>query len=131
MRVWMAGALLAWAPVAAVAEKGVEAVISDQIEAFQAGDGDAAYDIASPTIQRLFGSPERFTQMVQRGYPMVWRPDELRFLDRREIGGQLWQRVLIRDQQGVLHVLDYQMLRIDGAWRINGVQILGAPGTGA
>ncbi|WP_127115481.1 DUF4864 domain-containing protein [Shimia sediminis] len=131
MRVWMAGVLVAWAPLAAVAEGGIEAVISDQIAAFQAGDAGAAYAIASPTIQRLFGGPETFTEMVQRGYPMVWRPEELRFLDQREIAGNIWQRVLIRDQQGALHVLDYQMVRVDGAWRINGVQILAAPSTGA
>ena len=131
MRVWMAGALVAWAPMVAVAEDGIEAVISTQIEGFLAGDAGAAYDIASPTIQRLFGSPDNFTEMVQRGYPMVWRPTEFRFLDQREIAGNMWQRVLIRDQGGVLHVLDYQMVRIDGVWRINGVQILAAPETGA
>ena len=131
MRVWMAGALVAWAPMVAVAEGGIKAVISTQIEAFLAGDAGAAYDIASPTIQRLFGSPDNFTEMVQRGYPMVWRPAEFRFLDQREIAGNMWQRVLIRDQEGVLHVLDYQMVRIDGVWRINGVQILAAPETGA
>lgn len=131
MRVWMAGALVAWAPIVAVAEGGIEAAISTQIEAFQAGDSGAAYEIASPTIQRLFGNPETFTEMVQRGYPMVWRPEEVRFLDQREIAGNMWQRVLFRDQQGVLHVLDYQMVRIDDVWRINGVQILPASKAGA
>lgn len=131
MRVWMAGALVAWAPMVAMAEGGIEAAISTQIEAFQVGDAGAAYEIASPTIQRLFGNPETFTEMVQRGYPMVWRPDEFRFLDQREIAGNLWQRVLFRDQQGVVHILDYQMVRIDGVWRINGVQILAAAEVGA
>lgn len=131
MRVWIAGALMAWAPVVVTAESEIEAVISSQIEAFQREDAGAAFAFASPTIQRLFGGPERFGQMVQTGYPMVWRPDEVRFLDRRDIAGALWQRVLIRDRQGVLHVLDYQMVQIDGNWRINGVQILGAPKAGA
>ena len=112
-------------------EDAIQSVISSQIAAFQADDFTKAFTFASPTIQRLFGNPETFTEMVQRGYPMVWRPDEFRFLEQRERAGNLWQRVLFRDQQGVVHILDYQMVRIDGFWRINGVQILAAPETGA
>ncbi|WP_299350953.1 DUF4864 domain-containing protein [uncultured Shimia sp.] len=131
MRVWIAGALMAWAPVVVAAETGIEKTIETQIEAFQNEDAMAAFSFASPSIQKFFGAPDTFAEMVRQGYPMVWRPDEVRFLDRREIAGNLWQRVLIRDGQGVLHVLDYQMVRIDGAWRINSVQILGAPRAGA
>ena len=69
--------------------------------------------------------------MVQNGYPMVWSPGEVRFLELREIAGYLWQKVFIRDQTGATHGLDYQMIRTPEGWRINGVQILRAPGVGA
>lgn len=131
MRVWVSGVLLAWAPVMVQAESAIEDVINAQIEAFQADDVAAAFEYASPSIQGVFQSARNFGQMVQQGYPMVWRPEDVRYLDRREIAGNLWQRVLVRDSEGVLHVLDYQMVRVDGDWRINAVQILPVQGAGA
>lgn len=131
MRVWISGFLMAWAPVVVVAETSIEDVIGAQIQAFQQDDFGAAFEFASPSIRRIFGSAETFGNMVQRGYPMVRWPDEVRYLDRRKSAGELWQRVLIRDRDGVLHVLDYQMVLIDGEWRINAVQVLPAQGVGA
>ena len=112
-------------------EPGIEGTISNQIEAFRADDFDTAFTFASPMIQGMFGSPDNFGQMVRNGYPMVWRPDEFRFLELREIAGSLWQKVFIRDGAGTIHILDYQMIRGEGGWRINGVQVLRAPGVGA
>ena len=113
------------------AEDGIEATIGAQIQAFLADDFVTAFTFASPGIQGLFGTPERFGQMVRNGYPMVWRPDELRYLELRDVNGALWQKVLIRDHAGAVHVLDYQMIRTTAGWRINGVQILDAPEVGA
>lgn len=115
---------------ARVPEPGIEATIRAQIGAFLADDFGTAFTFASPMIQGMFGTSERFGQMVRNGYPMVWRPGEVRFLELRETGGALWQKVLIRDQAGRLHVLDYQMIPGEGGWRINGVQILQAPDVG-
>lgn len=130
MRVWISGALLAWAPVVAMAESGFEEVITAQIRAFEQQDLAAAFVFASPAIQRLFADAERFGLMVRRGYPMLWRPAEVRFLAPRVVAGQHWQRALVRDRAGVLHILDYQMLRIGADWRINAVQILPAQDAG-
>jgi len=99
-------------------------VIRDQISAFQADDFTAAFDHASPTIKRLFGTPERFGQMVQSGYPMVYRPADVQMLDLREMGAARLQRVMIRDAEGRLHFLDYQMIPSDAGWQIDGVQIV-------
>ena len=131
MRVWSSGALMAWAPVAAEAQDGFEDVIRAQIDAFRRNDLVAAFEYASPAIQGLLGTPDRFGWMVQRGYPMVWRPGDLLFLAQRSEGGQYWQRVLIHDQSGMQHVLDYQMVQVKDDWRINAVQILPAQGVGA
>lgn len=101
-------------------------VIRDQISAFQADDFATAFDYASPNIKRLFGTPERFGQMVQNGYPMVYRPAEVRMLELRDLGGAKVQRVMIRDAQGRIHLLDYQMIPTENGWQINGVQLLQA-----
>ncbi len=103
----------------------IEANISAQIQAFRADDFATAFTFASPNIQRLFGDPENFGIMVRRGYPMVWRPADVRFLELREIGGALWQKVMITDGNGRVHLLDYQMIRQENGWKINGVQLLG------
>ncbi|MEO0359278.1 MAG: DUF4864 domain-containing protein, partial [Pseudomonadota bacterium] len=71
-------------------------------------------------------SPYNFGVMVQRGYPMVWRPEDVRFLELRNVGNMQWQRVQIEDAAGAIHLLDYQMINIDGEWRINGVQLIEA-----
>jgi len=112
-------------------EPAIENTIQGQIEAFQSDDFEGAFTLASPNIQTLFRSPENFGAMVKNGYPMVWRPDEHRFLELREIAGNLWQKVLIRDGAGTVHILDYQMIQTPDGWRINGVQLLRTPDVGA
>lgn len=108
----------------------IATTITDQIAAFQADDFDTAFSYASPNIKRLFGTPERFGQMVRDGYPMVHRPAEVTMLDQSEVDGRILQRVMIRDQSGRVHMLAYQMIETDQGWQINGVQLLRAPEVG-
>ncbi|PCH70541.1 MAG: DUF4864 domain-containing protein [Rhodobacteraceae bacterium] len=102
----------------------IVATIDAQIEAFKADDFERAFSYASPSIQRLFSSAENFGNMVQNGFPMVWRPGRVRFLELREIDGKLWQKVMITDAAGRVHLLDCQMIDLESGWKINGVQIL-------
>lgn len=127
----IAGLLSFAAPVARAQDSAaIEAVISDQIAAFQGDDLVAAFTHASPSIRSIFQTPERFGQMVRQGYPMVYRPDSVRFLERREQGGFVVQRVMIGDAQGQLHLLEYQMLQTDSGFLINGVRLLPPAGAG-
>lgn len=117
---------------AATAQEGpIRNTIQSQIDAFLADDFATAFSFASPTIKGLFGSADRFGRMVQQGYPMVHRPQTVRMLDLREVNGRLWQKVMITDQQGRTHVLDYQMIETPEGWQINGVQLLPDVGVGA
>lgn len=106
--------------------KDIQAVIDRQLSAFLEDDFAKAMEFASPVLKQYFGTPENFQRMVTQGYPMVWRPGTVDFLEHREEGGIHWQRVLIKDQQGRMHLLDYRMLMTADGWRINGVQILDA-----
>ena len=108
----------------------IEGVIQSQVDAFLAGDVEAAFGHASPGIKRLFGSPERFGRMVEQGYPMVWRPAEVRYLERRDLGQGVVQRVMMSDAAGVPWVLEYQMIEGPDGWVIDGVRILSPPETG-
>ena len=123
--------LIAPASAEEPANPAITGVIQNQIEAFQKDDFAEAFSYASPNIKRLFGSSERFGQMVRNGYPMVWRPSQVEYLELRDISGRLFQKVLIRDANGVYHTLDYQMIQTENGWQINGVQILPTPQVGA
>jgi hypothetical protein len=109
----------------------IQSTIGNQIEAFQADDFETAFDFASPNLQQLFGSSENFRSMVTRGYPMVWKPAEVRYLELAEVGGSFFQKVLIKDQEGIVHILGYRMLETDMGWKINGVQLLPKPDVSA
>jgi hypothetical protein len=101
----------------------IEAVIADQLSDFNARDVLGAWEHASPMIQGLFGNPENFGRMVERGYPMVWDNAGARFLELSEEAGLLHQRVIVEDAEGRLWVLDYEMIELPEGWRINGVMM--------
>lgn len=109
----------------------IAATIQAQIEAMRADDWPLAFTYASPTIHQLFGTPESFAQMVQTGYPMVWHPAQIQMMDLRTIGGALWQRVRVTDQQGQAYLVDYQMVKGHDGWLINAVQLQKANDLGA
>jgi Domain of unknown function (DUF4864) len=102
-------------------QASIRGVITEQIEAFKADDGVAAFAYASPAIQQLFGTPERFMEMVRTGYQPVYRPREVSFLDLVELEGDLVQRVLVvgPDQRAVTAYYSMQRQQ-DGTWRIDG-----------
>ena len=101
----------------------IRTVIKDQIAAFERDDFEQAFTHASPTIQQMFRTPDRFGEMVQQGYPMVWRPEDVRFLEIDEQAGRFYQPVMIRDGQGALHILDYEMIQGEAGWKIDGVRL--------
>ena len=109
----------------------IEDVIGSQLEAFNDRDVASAWQFASPNIKRLFQNSTNFGMMVQQGYPMVWDNSEVRFLELRDVNGFIWQKIMLRDKSGALHILDYQMVETPQGWQINGVQLLPAPDVGA
>jgi hypothetical protein len=122
----LAALLIALALPAAAQEAPIQGTIRAQIDAFLKDDFATAFTFASPGIQAMFGSADRFGQMVVTGYPMVHRPADVRMLDLTERDGQLWQRVLITDAEGRIHILGYEMVETPEGWRIDGVVILQA-----
>ena len=109
----------------------IRGVIQDQIDAFLVDDFEEAFTHASPMIRGMFGTPERFGAMVRQGYPMVWRPSDVEFQGQREADGSVMQRLYVRGPSGDYHYLEYEMIPTEGGWKINGVQVIRAPGVGA
>lgn len=112
----------------AAQQDAITGTIDAQIEAFQADDFERAFSFATPRLQRLFQSPQNFRRMVTMQYPMVWRPEEVRYLEQREYDGSVFQKVQITDAKGIMHLLLYQMIETSAGWRIASVQFLDAPG---
>jgi len=104
-------------------EAAIRTVIEEQIQAFLNDDLPGAFTHASPMIRQLFGTPGRFGQMVREGYPMVWRPDEVSFLPMSDANGRPIQPVMLRDDAGAVHILDYEMIQTDEGWKVNGVRL--------
>jgi hypothetical protein len=130
VRAGVIGALITWfSAIAAMAQQAdIEDTISSQIEAFKADDFDTAFTYAAPRLQQLFRTPDNFERMVTQGYPMVWRPAEVEYLELAERGGAMWQKVRIVDQKGFSHLLLYRMIETDAGWRIAGVEVMRLPG---
>lgn len=117
---------------AAQQEKGdIQNVIRNQIQSFEQGDLEGAFGFASPNIRTMFKTPERFGQMVEQGYPMVWRPSSVRFGSISSQAGRNFQIVILRDGNGQYHALEYEMIRMDGGWKIDGVRFVDMPDVGA
>lgn len=129
--------LLVMVPFSAVKAQSVDdadairGVIEGQIEAMGADDWDKAFSYASPMIQGIFRSPHNFSEMVTKGYPMVWRPKRFETGALIQTPKGLNQTMFFEDQKGRLYIADYLMAKIDGIWRINGVQIRPAPAESA
>jgi hypothetical protein len=111
-------------------DEPIRNTIQGQFDAFLKDDFVTAFDFASPNIKGIFGTPERFGQMVTQGYPMVHRPSGVEMLELRELEGRLWQRVLVTDATGRGHLLEYQMIETPEGWKINGVELLKSDGLG-
>jgi hypothetical protein len=109
----------------------IQQTIQSQIDAMAAGDFAAAFTFASPNIKGMFGTSDRFEMMVKQGYPMVVAPREVRMLELRTVAGNLWQRVMMIDQAGAVHLLDYMMIQTPDGWQINAVQLLPSAGVAA
>lgn len=130
MKTWIFAAVLAMSGVVAAQAQDIDirGTITRQFEAFKVDDFATAFGFASPNLQMYFQTPENFGRMVTQGYPMVWRPADVAYLELREEDGTYWQKVQVTDARGRVHYLDYRMMQTPEGWRINGVQILDAPG---
>lgn len=99
----------------------IRGVIGQQLQAFQADDGNLAFSFASPLIQEKFGDPGTFMEMVRGAYDPVYRPTEVEFQEIDMTSGVPVQEVLVVDRAGKAWLAHYEMTKMeDGSWRISG-----------
>ena len=124
--------LLAFAPLLAQAQgavppgeaRAVREVIEAQLDAFAKDDAARAFSLAAPGIREIFGSAEKFMDMVRSSYAVVYRPKSVLFEAPVLIDGQVVQPVRMTDAEGRGWIAIYPMQRQpDGSWRTNGCQL--------
>ena len=115
------------APAAAQDTAAIADIIDEQMQAFEARDIDRAFSFASPFLQQMFGSAERFGHMVEHGYPTVWNNEFVTFLGLRQERGVWVQRLMIQDDSGGVSMFDYHMIENGNSWRIDAVTPVDAP----
>lgn len=129
-----AATLLAMPPVTTqpllADEQRFRQIITNQIEAFRTGDGEKAFDFASPYLQMRFRTAENFIAMVNRGYAAVIDPRRYSFKQvTKGSEGEPVQTVEIIDRQGGVWTARYSFeQQSDGSWRIAAVRLDKAPG---
>ena len=128
---WSAAAPLAHALETKLAKadwQAIRKVISRQLAALRAGDGDRAFSLASPGIQAQFGNAHTFMAMVRGAYSPLLVARYTEFLEGAVIDGIVIQplRLIAPDNtvQVALYTLEKQG---NGRWRINGCRL--APST--
>ena len=135
-RLWLTCSLAFVAPLVAAADpvapadvKAIRIVVEAQLDAFAADDAKRAFSYAAPAIREMFVTPEKFMAMVKSGYPAVYRPASVTFLNPEWIQGQLVQGVHLTDASGALWIAIYRFDRQpDKSWRISGCDVQPAAG---
>ena len=103
----------------------IQALITDQIHAFQRDDGAGAYADASPTLQSIFTNPDAFMAMVKNGYAPVYRPQSVTFGDIVDSDAGPLQKVFVTGPDGKSYLAVYTLEHEpDGTWKINGCSIV-------
>ena len=81
-------------------EENIKSVVKQQLEAFSNDDFEKAYSFASPTIKKMFSSPEVFRKMVIGGYQAVYRPQSIKMGSVEIIKGVTTLKVYLVDPNG-------------------------------
>ena len=112
-----------------LAKDNAKAVIEAQIEAMAIDDWSKAFSFASPAIRKRFGSPQRFKEMVLKGYKIVYRPRSISFQGVENFG-VAWGFVfhLIGTDGQAARVVYLMIKDEDEGWRIAGVQLFNIEG---
>jgi hypothetical protein len=138
-RVWLARAFAfalasALAPFAAAQPRlgrrdwrAIRKVITRQLAALRAGDGEQAFDWASPGIRAQFGDAQTFLAMVRGAYAALLDARYTEFLDGAVIDGIIIQPLRLIAPDNSVRVALYTLERLPNGWRISGCRL--APST--
>jgi hypothetical protein len=117
------------AKMSAADTRAVQRVVRAQLDAFAADNAELAFSFAAPSIKEMFGNADDFLRMVRTGYPAVYRPASVSFLQPEPDAKEVVQPVHLTDDQGHAWLAVYRVQRQkDKSWRIAGCVILAQSG---
>ena len=103
----------------------IREVIQAQIDAFRQDKDELAFSYAAPGIREQFKTAENFMRMVKTGYPAVYRPTSVAFVDAAVEDGVPVQAVQFTDGAGAVWIGIYTMQRQpDKSWKVNGCELV-------
>lgn len=101
----------------------IRGVVSAQIEAFKHDDAKLAFSLATPEVQAMMGTPERFISIVREQYLPVYRPKKIDFRTPVELSDQagvMQPAVVVGPDNLPVYAVYTVERQQDGAWRISG-----------
>ncbi len=104
----------------------VQNIISQQVLAFQAENGEMAFSFAAPMIRSQLGSPQNFMMMVKHHYNPIYSARSFSFQKRMEKDRSIFQEVeFVSDLDGGINTAIYKVTKLNKlGWRISGVQLV-------
>lgn len=103
----------------------IREVIQAQIDAFREDEDELAFSYAAPGIREQFKTAENFMRMVKTGYPAVYRPATVSFVDSAVEDGIPIQVVQFSDSAGTVWIGLYTMQRQpDKSWKVSGCELV-------
>jgi hypothetical protein len=124
--------LVARAEDSAPVPEGWQATITSQIVAFREHDADAAFSFAAAPFHKTFAdSKQFFFAIIGSGYTPIMTSTSHSFGDYKVLDdGSVGQIVHFVDSDQSLYDAVYALSLEDGAWRVDGVQLIKTPGMG-
>jgi hypothetical protein len=127
-------AALTSAPALAGEAGGVaaRAVIQRQLEAFQQGDADGAFALATPELKAAYANSDNFMASVRSGETPFFTSRMTEFHDLAIHGDNAAQSIVLVDQGSYVWNVVYELARQpDGSWLVDGVVVAKSDATDA
>ena len=106
------------------------AIVERQFDAFARDDAAAAYALADPAIETMFGDADHFLAMVRDNYPPVYRHRSVEFGAFAESGDDATLQATLVDDDDVAWMALYKLRReANGDWLILGCVLAKLDGT--
>jgi hypothetical protein len=108
------------APLSSEDQESVRVVIQAQLDAFNADNAEAAFEMATPMIREMLGNSGRLLALVREAYPMVYRASSVAYFKAEENDGTALQLVRITDPQSKSWLAIFSLEKQPDASRISG-----------
>ena len=106
-------------------ELDIRAIVERQLSAFKNDDIVTAFSLACPELQRQFGTPHGFVEMIKINYQPIYNPRAVIFEGIVYTQQQPTLKMMLMTQGGnLVRALCVMQQQSDLSWRMAGCQLL-------